>query len=141
MTTIRPQPEVTEVSAPYWASLAGGTLSFQRCTSCDNAWLPARQQCPRCLGNSWRWEEASGKATLVSWVVYHTAYHPYFADRLPYSVGVIELQEGPRLIAGITNPSERLVIHAPVTLTVLHEGDLHIPTFTTTTTGVGTGVR
>lgn len=129
MTTTRPEPDITELNAPFWASLAGGTLSFQRCAACANAWLPARHQCPRCLGDAWGWEGSSGRATLVSWVIYHTAHHPYFNERLPYTVGVVQLHEGPRLIAGVTSPVEQLAIDTPLELTVLHEGDLHIPTF------------
>ena len=97
-----PPPERTELTAPYWEALEAGELVFQRCSECGNAWLPARTECPRCLAPAWSWEKASGDGRLVSWVVYHRSYHPAFADRLPYNVAIVELEEGPRLISNIT---------------------------------------
>ena len=105
-TTI-PAPDRDVLNTPYWDSLAQGALSFQRCSACGHAWLPARSECPSCLGDQWAWEKAGGGAKLISWVVYHTAFHPAFAKRLPYNVAVVELDEGPRLISnlvGIADP-------------------------------------
>ena len=114
--TGRPQAEITPESEPYWNSLREGKLSFQRCRTCGNAWLPARSECPRCLADSWDWESSSGSGRLVSWVVYHTPYHPYFEDKLPYTVGIVELDEGPRMIAGIIDPPSSLSIDQKVVL-------------------------
>ena len=114
--TSRPQAEVTPESEPYWTALGEGTLSFQRCRACGNAWLPARSECPRCLAAEWDWEASSGSGRLISWVVYHTSYHPYFEDKLPYTVGVVELDEGPRLIAGIIDPPNALRIEQRLVL-------------------------
>lgn len=127
--TAPPRPEVTPLTEPYWQSLADGTLSFQRCGDCGNAWLPARSECPRCLAANWSWEPSAGNGKLVSWVVYHTAYHPYFEDKLPYPVAVIELDEGPRLIAALADPPERLAVDRRMRLAVRHVDDMHLATF------------
>jgi uncharacterized OB-fold protein len=37
----------------------------------------------------------------VSWVVYHKAYAPHLAERVPYNVAIVELAEGPRLLTNI----------------------------------------
>lgn len=99
--TARPLAEPTELGRTYQQGLSEERLLFQRCSVCHNAWLPPRDECPRCLADQWAWEPASGRATLVSWVTYHTAYHPFFEDKLPYVVAVIELAEGPRLISNV----------------------------------------
>lgn len=129
-----PQPDITEVSRPYWQALREGRLVFQRC-GCGHPWLPARSECPACLasaaGNA-RWEQASGRGTLVSWVVYHTAYHPAFESRLPYSVALVQLEEGPRLLTNIVDGPEALtaeVADAPVELKIEWEGDLALARF------------
>ncbi len=101
--------ETSPLTAPYWAALEQGRLTFQRC-ACSHAWLPPRENCPRCLAADWRWETASGAARLVSWVVYHTAYHPDFADKLPYNVAIVALAEGPRLITNIRADHAALAI-------------------------------
>lgn len=132
MSTARPRPEITPRTAPYWAALAEDVLRFQRCRGCGIAWLPPRDQCPHCLGPDHEWEDASGRARLVSWVVYHTEYHPFFAEKLPYTVAVVELQEGPRLIAGLVDGAAPLVADMPLVLQVCHQGDLHFPAFSPT---------
>jgi uncharacterized OB-fold protein len=97
-----PVPELTDLSRPFWEALKrDATLTFQRCDGCGHAWLPARAQCPACLGDDWQRVPAVGGATLVSWVVYRHAYHPAFEARLPYTVAVVELDEGPRMISNI----------------------------------------
>ncbi len=55
------------------------------------------------LPGDWHWEAASGRATLMSWTVFHVAYHQAFANRLPYNVAIVELDEGPRMITNITD--------------------------------------
>ncbi len=95
-----PRPEITPINAPYWDALAKGELIFQSCT-CGQRWLPPRERCPNCLGTDWRWTRAAGHGVLISWVVYHVAYHECFADRLPYNVAIVELAEGPRLITNV----------------------------------------
>jgi hypothetical protein len=99
-----PLPEPTPLSKPYWDALADGRLTFQRCRKCQHAWLPARAECPECLAAEWDWQTASGKGRVISWVIYHHAYHEAFKARLPYNVTLVELDEGPRLITNIVNP-------------------------------------
>ena len=129
MTENFPAPEPTAVSAPYWDALKAGHLQFQRCRKCHHAWLPPRGECPNCLGDQWSWERASGKGTLVSWVVYHIAYHPAFADRLPYNVAVVELAEGPRLITNIVNPADGLKADRTVDLEIQQEHGIALARF------------
>lgn len=123
--------ERTPLTAPYWDALDAGRLDFQRCEGCGNAWLPPREECPRCLGAAWRWEAASGRGRVISWVVYHVALHEAFASRLPYNVAVVELEEGPRLITNLVGLDGRDVrIEAPVELVVEREGGLAMARFT-----------
>ena len=42
-----------------------------------------------------RWVEGSGRGVVHTFTVYHHAYDPTFADRLPYVIAVITLDEGP----------------------------------------------
>jgi uncharacterized protein len=123
--------EPTEPVAAYRAALAQGRLTFQRCTQCANAWLPPRDFCPGCLSGAWEWVEASGRAKVVSWVVYHRAYHPAFADRLPYNVVAAELEEGPRLITNVVGieGGEGLDIDLPLSLHVETDRDVPLAKF------------
>lgn len=95
-----PSPLITPVNEPYWTALAEGRLTYQHC-DCGHAWLPPRAECPQCLDIHWNWLTASGLGRIISWVIYHTAYHESFANALPYNVTIVELNEGPRLITNI----------------------------------------
>lgn len=123
-----PRPEVTELNRPYWDGLARGHLLFQRC-DCGHAWLPARKLCPSCLQDSVRWEQARGTGRLVSWVVYHTAFHEAFAERLPYNVAIVELDEGPRLITNMVDHHDRLRADARAILQVEEDDRLALARF------------
>jgi uncharacterized OB-fold protein len=112
-----PAPEVTELTRPYWDALANGKLMFQRC-ECGHAFLPARHECPSCWSDALTWQQASGRGTLVSWVVYHIAYNEAFKNRLPYNVAVVELEEGPRLITNMVGAHESLSCDAAVRLAI-----------------------
>lgn len=124
-------PEPSEHLVAHREALAEGRLTFQRCSRCRNAWLPPRDHCPRCLSAEWSWEDASGRAKVVSWVVYHRSYHPAFADRIPYNVVVVELEEGPRMISNVVGieGAEGLAIDAPLEVCFEREGDVPVARF------------
>ena len=134
-------PVRTELTTPFWEALDRGELIFQRCSACGNAWLPARTECPRCLGDDWAWERASGGGRLVSWVVYHRSYHPAFADKLPYNVAIVELDEGPRLITNIigVKGGQGLEVDLKLHLHVEREGDVPLARFEIAR-GLGSGI-
>lgn len=64
--------------------------------------------CPQCHSKETEWITASGKGRLYTYVVYHKAFHPGFANDLPYVVAVVELDEGPHLLTNMVgcNPGE-----------------------------------
>lgn len=123
-----PVPARTPLSEPYWQGLAEGRLQFQRCARCGHAWLPPRAECPECLHADWRWETACGRGRLISWVVFHIAYHAYFKDKLPYNVSLIELDEGPRLVSNVVG-ANALKIDQAVELAIEHEADVALARF------------
>jgi uncharacterized OB-fold protein len=127
-TTEMPKPDVNDLSRPYWDALREGHLLIQRC-DCGHAWLPARRNCPSCLSPDVRWERASGRGRLGSWVVYHTAYHAAFEGRVPYNVSLVGLHEGPRLLTNIVDANDALAGDAPVELKVEWEGDVALARF------------
>lgn len=82
----------------HHAMLGEGRLRYQQCLRCGNSWLPQRPQCPSCLADAWEWCAAAGGGTLISFVVYHHAFHEDVKDLVPYAVGIVELDEGPRML-------------------------------------------
>ncbi len=132
LDTSFPAPERDALNSPYWDSLSQGALSFQHCNACGHGWLPARTECPHCLEADWAWRAAAGGAKLISWVVYHIAYHPAFQHRLPYAVAIVELDEGPRLISNVMGigDAEALTIDQRLQLVIEDESGTAVPRFT-----------
>lgn len=126
-----PRPQIDETSRPYWGGLEQGRLLYLHCRSCRHAWLPARGACPACLSADVEWLPSKGRGRIVSWVVYHVAYHDAFKDRLPYDVTLVELDEGPRVLTNIVNSrgGAALRIDARVGLAIEREGELSLARF------------
>ena len=122
----------SDLNKPYLEALADERLAFQRCKVCTKPWMPASWECPSCLASDWQYEYATGNAELISWIIYHKAYHPSFESRVPYNVAVVELREGPRLITNIVGDRvlENLTIGADLELTVTSTSDGPLAQFT-----------
>jgi len=115
MTQHLPEPDITEMTKPYWDAIANGELRFQTCNACGHRQLPARHECTNCLSPDLGWTTAKGTGTLVSWIEYHRAYNPVVKDMIPYNVAIVALDEGPRLISNIaTEDPEALTLHQKV---------------------------
>ena len=126
-----PTPIPDEASAPFFEGAKAGRLMLMRCGNCGEYRYPSRDRCDRCWSTDTDWVEASGRATLHSWVIFHQLYHPGFADRIPYNVAVVELEEGPRIttkIIGCDNESLDAGMALNVAFDTVGDG-LAIPTF------------
>ena len=101
----KPLPVITKLNEPFWTALHDHELRVQRCDACE-AWIwPISVCCQQCGSRSITWTVTSGRARLSTWIVYHNAFHPAFADDVPYHVAEIELDEGPRFQATIVDAS------------------------------------
>ncbi|HLF42887.1 MAG TPA: OB-fold domain-containing protein [Acidimicrobiia bacterium] len=121
--------ELTPEERAHWEALQSERIVFQRCQSCGHPWTPPRSECPHCLCAAWDWESASGRGELISWVVYHRAFHPTFNELVPYAVALVELAEGPRMLTALAEDSElgrEIRCGAPVALSVVERGGVKI---------------
>lgn len=82
-------------SAPFWEAFERGELILPWCESCGLPHLPAGPVCPYCLSSALRWEKASLRATLSTWVVERKKWFEAFDP--PYIVAEVQLEEGPRM--------------------------------------------
>lgn len=94
-------PLPSALGAPYFEGAARGELLLQRCEGCAAVWHPPLPICPECGSRELRWVPASGRGRVFSYTIVHLAAHPAFADRVPYVAALVELEEGPRMVADI----------------------------------------
>jgi uncharacterized OB-fold protein len=101
-----PMPPILWENQGFWEGIERRELVFQKCKGCG-AWLhPPRPVCPKCRSFEKEWGRSSGKGTVYSWVTYHESPHPAF--KVPYSVILVEMEEGVRLVSNLidTKPEE-----------------------------------
>ena len=96
----RARPVPTPETQHFWDGAKAGELRVQRCDDCRKAYFPPRPFCPACGSRNVTVVEASGKATLHSYVIHHRKV-PGFTP--PYAIAVVELEEGPRMMTNIVD--------------------------------------
>ena len=114
---LRFRPPVNEDNRFFWDGLKAGELHVQRCKSCQTLRHPPGPMCPHCQSFEWDSVVCSGKGTLYSYTVMHYPEFPGYD--YPNVIGLVELEEGTRLIAqlnGITR--EEAKIGMPLSLEI-----------------------
>jgi uncharacterized OB-fold protein/acyl dehydratase len=125
----RPRPAITRDNAFWFDAAREHRLVIQRCAGCNTLRHPPRPRCGKCGSYEWTAAEASGKGVVYSFVVNHHPQVPAFD--YPLAVGLIELEEGTRLVANIVgiDPSD-ITVGMPVEVEFIeHDPELTLPAF------------
>jgi uncharacterized OB-fold protein len=104
MTNDLPAPLVSPDGAPYWRAAAEERLELQCCADCGTYRFPPSHLCRQCGSDAADWREVSGNGTIYSFTIVHRAPTPEFRAHVPYVVALIDLAEGPRMMANIIGP-------------------------------------
>ena len=59
--------------------------------------------CPGCRSKELGWKKVSGLGTVYSYTVTHQAIHPSLRGRVPWTVIIVDLDEGVRMISHIVD--------------------------------------
>jgi uncharacterized OB-fold protein len=109
----RPRPGLTHDNRFFFEGANERRLLIQRCASCLVLRHPPQPRCDRCGSFDWDAVEASGRGNVYSYVVNHYPQVPSFDYPLP--IGLIDLEEGTRLVAMIVDcPVEEIAVGMPV---------------------------
>lgn len=99
---LRPVVSPTPDAAPFWDAAAEHRLVIPRCTVCEEFFFYPRAHCPRCGSRAVEWVEASGTGTLYSFCMQYRSAVPGLTDAGPFVTALVDLDEGPRLMAFLT---------------------------------------
>lgn len=102
-------PDVEEpVAKPYWDAAREHKLVMQHCHQCGHVRWPPRSLCPLCLADAQEdeWREIPPTGSVWSFVVYHRALRPEFADKVPYNVALVKLDAGPVVTSNVVGTNE-----------------------------------
>jgi uncharacterized OB-fold protein len=80
--------------------LKEGRMMGSRCKKCGYKTFPPVADCPQCLSPNFEFVEYNGKGKLFTFSTIAAA-PTGFEDEVPYTIGVVELEEGGRLLAWI----------------------------------------
>ena len=111
-----PLPIPTPETRHFWEGTKEHKLLLQKCNDCNNIYFPPRPFCSACASRSVNVFAASGNATLYSYVI-NGRPHPAFDGA--YSIAVVTLEEGPRMMTNIINTPqtpEALVLDMALTV-------------------------
>src|SRR5215510_6731527 len=87
-------PRYHRLTAPYYR------LEGQRCKECDAVQFPPRSACGACRGQELERYRFSGRGTVFSFAEVAQAPKGFSA---PYMVAMVELEEGVRVTAQLTD--------------------------------------
>jgi len=63
------------------------------------------------------WSKLSGKGSVFSYIVFRIPYHKSYKEDIPYTVAIIQLDQGPRMESNlIVQDPEDIRIDMPVTV-------------------------
>ena len=117
MSVFAPEPEWQNLDW-HRSCVAEGALCILRCGSCGTWRHPPRRYCGSCWSGDAAFEPVRGHGVVASLAVSHRALDPAWADKVPFATLVIELAEGPRVLARFDGSPDSVAIGDPVTVTV-----------------------
>jgi uncharacterized OB-fold protein len=97
-------PIINDLNAPFWEAAEQGRLVLPRCLTTGRAFWPPSPNSPFVSAGATDWSAARSEGVLRAVTIYRRVFQKAFQSLLPYGVGLVELDEGPRLQAFISAP-------------------------------------
>ncbi len=94
------------VARRFFAELRERRLCTTRCRACGTLRFPPRLWCPDCLSEELEWVALSGRGRLVAFSTQETAIR----FRAPDVLGLVDLEEGVRILSLIAGAYQELAI-------------------------------
>jgi len=91
----KPEPISNAYTAFYWEGAAAGELRVQCCAACEHRQFPPNVLCEKCQSADLTHVVSSGTGTIYAKTVMHQAFHPAFADSVPFALVLVDLDDSP----------------------------------------------
>lgn len=98
---IKPMPVPDHITEKFWDAARKHILLIQRCGDCGHNQFFPQSSCRSCLSENTKWVEASGTGKIYSYTIIHRPPSVSFEEDAPYTVALIELDEGVRMMSNI----------------------------------------
>lgn len=124
MEATLPQPRANADSLSYWNAARERRLVIRKCKACGELHFMPRHLCPVCWSDDLEWLNSKGIGRVHSFSIIRRASDTAFTSRVPYVVALVELDEGPRMMANILGDDAlNVAIGDPVNVIFEDRGD------------------
>ena len=111
----KPLPEIRPWTKEFWEGTKQGKLMLQRGKNTKKFIMYPKKYSPFDINEEMEWVEASGKGKIYSFSTVCANAPEAFAPEMPFTVAVVELEEGVRMCTNIVGATDdQIKIDAPV---------------------------
>lgn len=134
----KPEPISDAYTAFYWEGAAAGELRVQSCATCRHQQFPPNVLCEKCQSTDLTHVTSAGTGTLYAKTVMHQAFHPAFADSVPFTLCLVDLDDAPgvRILTNLVDAEpDEVQVGDAVHVVFEKRGGSVLPQFTPSTGG------
>ncbi|MGB3070167.1 MAG: Zn-ribbon domain-containing OB-fold protein [Ottowia sp.] len=124
---MKPVPVPTPETEAFWEGCAQERFLLQHCGHCGHVQFYPRPLCMQCHGTGLEWRAAGGGGCIHSYTVVHRGPGPAFDADVPYGLVLVDLDEGPRIMANLRGACGDIEIGSRVRLYFEERGGIHLP--------------
>ena len=99
--TARPVPHPRGEERRYFSDLREHRMPFYRCSSCLRVFARPHERCTGCAATPLERQWSNGHGVVYSYTTLHRPGHPWFTDRVPYTIALVDFAEGFRGLADL----------------------------------------
>lgn len=101
----KPLPEITDLTRPFWSAARAGRLVMQKCAGCGTLDFYPKPWCVECGDRRLEWVEVRKTGTVYSHTVATAVMMnlPGWKSELPLILCLVDLDDGPRMYAQLTD--------------------------------------
>jgi uncharacterized OB-fold protein len=99
----------------FYKYVLQGKLMGGKCKKCGKVHLPPRPLCDSCFSKEFEWVKLPNKGKLLTYTIIHVA-PTQFQGMAPYTVGIIQLENGTKVPGMVRIAPEQIKIGMPLTI-------------------------
>ena len=107
------EEKINHVIEKYEQAINNNELTGSKCQSCGHVMVPPRPVCRQCQSPNVEIVPVNGRGKLLTWTIIHVG-PPSYENQVPYTVGIVELENGERLTGIVDIPANELTYDLPV---------------------------
>ena len=100
-TYAKPLPSPSPETRFFWEKLRSHELWLPWCRACEKFYWYPRDFCPECGSRDVEWRRSTGRGKIYTFAIHYRAWHPGWADEVPYATVLVDMDEGVRLFSNL----------------------------------------